>query len=370
MQRTSPDHAATGGLDGAMSLYLDLVRLVAAMTVFIGHVSGHRFTGGLLWQVGPYMSQAVAVFFVLSGFVIAYATDSRETSASAYVVSRAARIYSVALPALVITFVLDAIGRSIQPDLYSPVWGYHAAGRGWQFAANLLFVNQLWFLDVPPGSDLPYWSLGYEVWYYVLFGIFIFARRRWMMIPTVLVFVGPKIAAMFPLWLIGVFCYHRCRQRRRIGLGLGLLLWASSLAAWTAYEVLARYYGRLPGLASSRWLLPELTEDYLVGSLFAANLLGFDAASRIFGPVLRLVAQPIRWAAGGTFTLYLVHLPIAQFLAAVAPWAPDTWRTRVWILGGTLAAVFLAAEGTERRKRIWRRVFVAVLRAPLRTAAR
>ena len=212
--------------------------------------------------------------------------------------------------------------------------------------------------------------LGYEVWYYVLFGIFIFARRRWMMIPTVLVFVGPKIAAMFPLWLIGVFCYHRCRQRRRIGLGLGLLLWASSLAAWAAYEVLARYYGRLPGLASSRWLLPELTEDYLVGSLFAANLLGFDAASRIFGPVLRLVAQPIRWAAGGTFTLYLVHLPIAQFLAALAPWAPDTWRTRVWILGGTLAAVFLAAEGTERRKRIWRRVFVAVLRAPLRTAAR
>ncbi|MGH7072336.1 MAG: acyltransferase family protein [Acetobacteraceae bacterium] len=112
-----------------VSLYLDLLRFLAALTVFLGHVSGSRFTGGFLWQFGPYMGEAVTVFFVLSGFVIGYTTDRREKSAYSYAVARAARIYSVALPALVVTFTLDAIGRSIRPDLYSQSWGYVATGR-------------------------------------------------------------------------------------------------------------------------------------------------------------------------------------------------------------------------------------------------
>src|SRR5579871_4979281 len=54
----------------ATSLYLDLVRALAAFTVFMGHASGQFFTAGLLWQTGLYDQTAVMVFFVLSGFVI------------------------------------------------------------------------------------------------------------------------------------------------------------------------------------------------------------------------------------------------------------------------------------------------------------
>ena len=67
-----------------MSIYLDVVRLSAAMVVFLGHVSGGRMTGGFLWQLNPYMSQAVTVFFVLSGFVIAFVAEEREHTAQAY----------------------------------------------------------------------------------------------------------------------------------------------------------------------------------------------------------------------------------------------------------------------------------------------
>lgn len=90
------------------SIYLDLVRFTAAVTVFFGHVSGSRLTGGLFWQMGPYGPEAVDVFFVLSGFVIAYVYDTREHSLTDYAVSRFARIYSVAIPALIVTFILDA----------------------------------------------------------------------------------------------------------------------------------------------------------------------------------------------------------------------------------------------------------------------
>ena len=78
--------------------------------------------------------------------------------------SRSGRVKQPAgLYSHVTELVLDSIGRAIQPDLYTPVWGYVADGRVWQFLSGALFVNQIWFNNVPQGSMLPYWSLGFEV---------------------------------------------------------------------------------------------------------------------------------------------------------------------------------------------------------------
>jgi peptidoglycan/LPS O-acetylase OafA/YrhL len=127
----------------ALSVYLDLIRFTAAFVVFLGHVSGERFTGGLrgFWHLGRFADNAVIAFFVLSGFVIAYVAENRERTPQAYAVSRLARIYSVALPALIATFLLDAMGRAIDPSAYSTAWGYVDHGRLWQFLSGLLFVN-------------------------------------------------------------------------------------------------------------------------------------------------------------------------------------------------------------------------------------
>jgi peptidoglycan/LPS O-acetylase OafA/YrhL len=141
-----------GWLTKETSLYLDVLRFVAAMVVFLGHVSGSRFTGGLLWQLGPFSGEAITVFFARSGFAIGYVTDHRERTATSYVVAEAARIYSVALPALLITSTLDAIGRSIRPELYTASWGYEADGRIWQFLSGLFFVKQVWSPDSCDGS--------------------------------------------------------------------------------------------------------------------------------------------------------------------------------------------------------------------------
>ena len=347
------------------SLYLDAWRFLAATIVFQGHVSGVRFTGGLLWQLDPYMSEAVTVFFVLSGFVIGYASDQGAISAASYAVARAARIYSVAFPALILTFGLDAIGRSLQPDLYAPSWGYVADGRVWQFVSGLFFVNQFWFTNVTQGSDLPYWSLGYEVWYYVIFGVAKFARRRWRIagIGLLLLFVGPPIAAMFPLWLLGLLGYRFCTSLTP-GRTVGAMLYLGSLAAWIAYEHWAQGHGRLTSTLGDALKRPELAQDYLVGTLFSLQLIGFCSISSVFRPVLDRLARSIRWISGATFTLYLLHLPVAQFLTAVVPWSPSSLATRIVMIGGTLAIMFAVAEVTERRKDAWRRGF-ALLRKPV-----
>ena len=55
------------------SLYLDVVRLGAAMLVLLHHYSmKSEFSGGWLWQFRGFGGAAVIVFFVLSGLVIAY----------------------------------------------------------------------------------------------------------------------------------------------------------------------------------------------------------------------------------------------------------------------------------------------------------
>ena len=344
------------------SLYLDAWRLFAALIVFVGHVSGHRFTGGFLWQVAPFMGEAVAIFFVLSGFVIGYATDRGPGTARSYAISRLARVYSVALPALIVTFTLDGIGRLYRPDLYSITWGYVTDGQFWQFVSGLLFVNQIWGLDVPQGSDLPYWSLGYEVWYYVIFGLATFATPRWRVgsVLLTLVFVGPAIASMLPLWLFGLFGYRFCAARP-ISRSVGWGLFAGSLLIWGAYEIGGRAYVGTLAIVPANPNRPGIIESYIVGALFISHIVGFYAISPAFRAIAARIEKPVRWAAGATFTIYLLHLPVAQFLITQTPGPLESGANRAIVLGGTLLVLFILAELTERRKAPWKRAFQALL---------
>jgi peptidoglycan/LPS O-acetylase OafA/YrhL len=196
--------------------------------------------------------------------------------------------------------------------------------------------------------------LGYEVWYYVLFASWMFLSgwRRMVAVAAGLAIVGPPIIAMFPIWLIGVGCYHLSRTGR-IGPRAGALLCIGCLAAWIGYEGAALWYGRLIGLAPAWLNRPELAQDYLVATLFAGHLLGFNAV--VDGVTIPpRAASVIRWVAGATFSLYLFHLPITQFLSVLSPWPLGSAANRILLFGGTLAIIFALAELTERKKEIWR----------------
>jgi len=336
------------------SLYLDLIRFVASMVVFLGHVAGERFTGGLFWQLGAYMDDAVIVFFVLSGFVISYVVGKSESGMEEFAIARSARIYSVALPALCLTFIFDFLGIHLNGQLYSAEWGYQHQDSAWQFFSGLVFLNEFWMAPVPVGSMLPYWSLAYEVWYYVLFAALYFARgmSRILAVIVVCAIAGPKILVLFPLWLLG-YCTYIFSARKSFPVHLGCLLFISSIVGYMLHrvyfhEMLSAHAGLSTDIFAENFL-----SRYVVAVLFALHLAGFVWASPLIGKYLNRWAAGIRWLAGATFTIYLMHLPVAQFFTTIVPWAPSDWRTRVVLIAGTFICVLIIANFTERRKQVW-----------------
>ncbi len=345
-------------VDKTTSIYLDLIRPLAALAVLLSHISETNLSGGRLEFFASAGTQAVDIFFVLSGFVIAHVTTSRERVAHDYMLARCVRIYSVAIPALIVGFALDSVGMRINPAPYVGSSAFQDYS-GTLLVRSVFFVGEIWQAHRFPGSNGPYWSLGFEVWYYVIFAaiIFLSGRWRWAITAALLILVGPKIAIMFPTWLLGVFTY-KIVASRKVSEPLGWVLLIVPLGAFVAYQFIAppRVQQFMPvTLDGERW--SSLAQDYLLCALFAAHLVGLAAVSRHFETPMRRVEPLVRWVAGSTFSIYLMHLPILFFLAAISPWGQSSDARLALLLIGAPALCLLFAEVSERRKAWWRRLF-------------
>jgi peptidoglycan/LPS O-acetylase OafA/YrhL len=314
-----------------VSLFLDAMRFAAAFVVFL-----HHFTATSLETVLPHIpwgNEAVLLFFVMSGFVIAFVVDTKERDFRQYSLARLGRLYSVVVPALLLTVVLDGIGRAAAPALYGSAPNDHIWLR---VLINLVFLQQSWNLTVIPLSNGPFWSLAFELWYYVIFGAWMLlaGRPRAVVVTLACLLAGPRILAMFPVWLTGVAAYriHRSWSPSRTGGTIAFVLAAAGLVA------IVLLGNPLAGVEPKfRELFPDsrvhvgpmqlflgdtanLAAHLLFGSLFAVLILTVSAVWRGNAPRGR-VAGAIRYLAGSTFSVYLFHVPL--LFAAIAVFQPD-----------------------------------------------
>ena len=350
-------------MNRSTSLYLDAARFIAAVAVFQSHASLGPWTGGMLWQLRPLGMEAVVIFFVLSGIVIGFVTSQREQTASVYSASRLARIYSVCSPALIITFALDALGRYINPEFYINHEAYGLAKMLGLLIAGLTFTTNVWWNHIWIGINSPYWSMGYEVPYYIVFGFTMFLPRYYGLAAAVLllVVIGPNVSVLFPIWLLGFFSYRIC-AKTPLKPGNGLALWAGSTIGMAAHLVsLKNHHALWEDFSFDPVRLRDYGHFYITAILFAINVVGFHGAAPYFDRAISKATRPIRWCAQTTFAFYLLHLPVIQFVAAVEPWPPEFWIKRVSIFIGVPVVVMLAAWVIERRKNWWRRAFSRLL---------
>jgi peptidoglycan/LPS O-acetylase OafA/YrhL/predicted ATP-grasp superfamily ATP-dependent carboligase len=353
-------------MNRSFSLYLDLVRIISALLVVLYH-SNIRLLSVDKLPLSTHGHAAVIVFFVLSGYVIAHITSTRENTPLEYWSSRLARFYSLALPAVLLTPLLDSLGEAMAPQFYGDRTTHDLAWL--RILTSLAFLNEVWTLSIMSFSNVPYWSLCYEFWYYVLFAILTFTRgrKRVLWFGAVALLIGPKILLLAPAWATGVLL-HRWTTLHRIGRGAGAVLLAGSCigyalfhhyqlteagSAWLRQIVGAHWHQQF---AFSRYFMT----DYLLAIIVACHFVGV----RALAPPLERLATVIRPLAAYTFSIYLLHQPLIQFYAALFNGDPGgPWFYIVTMLA-VFASIYAIGTVTEQQRHHWRRAIHRLLASP------
>lgn len=336
-------------IEPSLSIYFDLVRFLSAVVVLLSHVWPLLFPHLPLPWPGH---AAVVVFFVLSGYVIAFAADNPDQTAAKYGLHRAVRILSVTLPALLLSVAIAPVaGTSLIPNAGSMTL---ADSEFWRAIwLNVFFLGESWFGNVPPPFNPPFWSLSYEVWYYAIFGAWMFAPRRWRVLSVALTTVaaGPKIAILLPVWLLGVALY---RSKITLPPRIALQLFIASTVVWLAFfwfdcslmirSHLMGQFSMIKNLHGSNQFLG----DYLLGLIVSAN---FIAAASL-GNRLRVlfkIEKPIRYLASFTLSVYLFHMPLTVLI-----WNGLNVRSVAGFALLLVIGIFVLGSLTERKNKFYR----------------
>jgi peptidoglycan/LPS O-acetylase OafA/YrhL len=351
------------------SLYLDLVRLFASLLVVLYHSTSVYNPGNVLFALGH---EAVVIFFVLSGYVIAFVAETKEKTLTEYSVSRISRIYSVAIPAIVITMLADQIGFSLNQEAYPS--GYQA----WDYPAirvvgSLFFLNEFWHLSIQTFSNVPYWSLNYEVWYYISFAVltYISGRKKWLLFAAIVLLLGPKILLLMPIWWLGVYLY-RAQKLTELSskAAMAILLFSlAGLVAFVQYNVSGWGWDlskQIVGpdnhelLAFSRYFI----SDYILALLVAAHFVAIRVlAAELFG-WLNHAKRPIRYFSSFTFAIYLFHQPLLLLFEALLVTGDAALLDYGVVMSCTLLSIWAIGHFTERKRPFYKRICLSVIESP------
>lgn len=322
------------GLSKTASAHLDLVRGLAAAAVAFQHLralllldwpetSAHSPLSAGLYLLAKFAHPAVIVFFVLSGFLVGSSglrsVENRSWSFPRYLLHRVLRLEIVLLPALVLGLLWDTLGRHVLASpLYTGGWRLMVRSGPIDLSWHALLGNAIFVqgILVPNfGTNAALWSLAYEFWYYVLFGLLVTAAirttRLWLrlvvatMVLAVIWFAGSEIMALAPLWFLGLGIYL-LPPMSLSSRGRTALLISSTL-------LFLAFLGVTFGRPAPRWaLLHPLAVDLATGILFSVMLyavLHANPARHRYQKIAHRIAAP-------TYTLYANHLPALVLLLA------------------------------------------------------
>jgi peptidoglycan/LPS O-acetylase OafA/YrhL len=334
----STEPSAVGQVKSDRLVSLDGLRGLAALIVVFHHLSlslvpfsdtwivpvaNHPATGSFSWWftstpaeliiAGP---EAVLVFFVLSGLVVALPVLNRPSfDWISYYPQRMARLYLPAIASILLAAVwIVATSQSTKPS--SSLWiaasRYHLPT--WQ---QVLGAMDLLFGDTMINN--PLWTLRWEVVFSLLLPIFVLvavATKRfwWAVIIVCLAAVGVGTLSangsltFLPVFLVGTVIavrldvireWARRHERSRWWgwAGAGLLVVSLLLLDlhWTIWGVL----GGPPRLQTA------------ANSVEFLGALGLVALAAFWSPAVRFLrTRPFRWLGRVSFSLYLVHVPI------------------------------------------------------------
>ncbi|WP_288130671.1 acyltransferase [Microbulbifer sp.] len=346
------------------SVYLHYLRFTAALVVLLSHFGYPRFSEGRWAWVREFNlgSDAVIVFFVLSGLLIAHVASKSRGGLTQFSFDRITRLVSVALPALILGFALDRLGAFISPEGYD-FWYYNPLSLTETLLRGLTFSNEWTGMVTRLGTNGPYWSLSYEAAYYALFAVSFYLRgaRRALLLTAGLLIFGPNVLLLMPTWLMGAALYAFIKSGNTVGRTASLALSTVPIAIYATAlatdlpATLREYTDPLYPYFDLRFSDEPLWNNFL-GLLVTLHLLGVAALTRNYQPT-ELSQSVSAWLSGGSFSLYLVHFPVIQLLCVLFLPQHSSWTSDFVLLLITITACYLFASVFERPLDRWRAIF-------------
>ncbi|MGO2820691.1 MAG: acyltransferase family protein [Brachybacterium tyrofermentans] len=283
---------------------IDYLRLIAAFSVVAFHYLYNGIENGKLSslehepiaQIAQYGYLGVNLFFMISGYVILASVTGK--SAHQFAVGRALRLYPAFWVALLIT------------TAFSLVIGGHGMGISVpEFLANLTMVPEL--LDQPL-VDGVYWTLLYEIQFYVLVFLLVLFRQghrlemlmpAWAILMLYLTVAAPEMTSSAP-YLGGYFVWFAA----------GAIIASIAESGWSAYKAVGLLAAYLP---ISHFELSLLTGLKTV--VFLVPLV-------VLIPAVRQLRLPGSKTAGAlTYPLYLLHAHIGYMLLSTFATEQNKW---------------------------------------------
>ncbi len=334
-------------MDKKLSNYLDIVRVIASFAVLFQHLS--MYNNDVFAFFSNYGHPAVMAFFILSGYVIAYVADQREKNFNIYLKHRFARLYSVMVVAWLLTILLDVVGPSINNQSYEGLIPTDNALV--RILAHLFFLQQSWFVSIQFFSNQPLWSLAYEFWYYILFGLLFLYKGKYK-IPLIVVTVmimGPIILVYGLIWFAGAYLYQLHKKKVTLNPTLASYVFLLTIPAIFSYP----YWNQsvLPDVLPSLGTLSLRTylDDIIFATFILINIFFFRYSDLSFN----LITPLIRFLSGISFALYVFHFPLMLFFKAIFERYFDLSDELSFFIMSILIVitVYLLSFVSERKKR-------------------
>jgi len=198
---------------------LDCLRGIAALYVVINHCRGHLLIGGselvqqlpvAQWSIFQKLyytilrltalgNEFVIVFFVLSGYSIAYSISHGKRRIGSFYKRRAIRLYLPLVVALIWAALVFKIISIFEPALNS---GLKSVFDTWK-------STLLNFLYIPNGAYIPqFWSLSHEVIFYLLAPLFLWKRTYYYIFSIILYVIGYVYLERFSIISKFIFDYN------------------------------------------------------------------------------------------------------------------------------------------------------------------
>jgi peptidoglycan/LPS O-acetylase OafA/YrhL len=328
------------------SALLHAIRWIAALVVLLGHAQMYARqktgSGAFWWEyVGNHAHAGVVLFFVLSGFVISWSVDkSEELTWKKYYVYRFSRIYSVLPFAIIFTIIVDLVGGWLS-NAYSNPGLIPQNNYVVRLLVNIFSVQGFQGYRVQFGSNPALWSIGYEFFYYIVFGLIFFWREIFhskILLASVVtlglfILAGTNITLYFLIWMLGFIAY---RIQKQVTLNQGYF-WLFLLQA-----LLVNHFVVYKALGTVEYL-----RDFSLGVAVAAL---FVPATPAVGAL-----RVNKFFADFSYSLYAFHMPILFFAYFVI--LNETYSVKMFSMAAVAFCIGLAwllSMVTEKKRFVFR----------------